>query len=60
MNLAEQITYHQDKYYNGTPEISDAEFDALWDKIKEESPDLPLLKEIGDTLVSSLVSLELP
>lgn len=49
MNLEEQIKYHQDKYYNESQEISDAEFDALWDKLKKEKPESPLLKEIGDT-----------
>ena len=49
MNLEEQIKYHQDKYYNETQEISDAEFDALLDKLLIEKPESPLLKDIGDT-----------
>ena len=34
--LAEQIAYHSDLYYNqAKTEISDAEFDTLWDELKQ-------------------------
>lgn len=46
--LAEQITYHQDLYYNGEPEISDDAFDALWDRLREIDPDHPALKKVGE------------
>ena len=36
--LEELIVYHQNAYYNGNAEISDAEFDALWDELKEKDP----------------------
>ncbi len=33
--LEKLIRYHQNLYYNGNPEISDGEFDLLWDRLKE-------------------------
>lgn len=47
--IEEKIKYHQEKYYNEDPEISDDEFDALWDQLKKEDPKNKLLKDIGDT-----------
>ncbi len=47
-HLAEQVAYHSDLYYNqAAPEISDAEFDALWDELKRLSPDNPQLSRVG-------------
>jgi DNA ligase (NAD+) len=45
--LAAQIAYHRDRYYNDQPEISDAEFDALEDRLRELAPDHPALAEVG-------------
>lgn len=45
--LAEQIRYHRDRYYNAQPEISDEEFDALEDRLRELAPDHPVLAEVG-------------
>ena len=46
--LAEQIAYHSDLYYNqATTEISDAEFDALWDELKGLEPNHPQLQRVG-------------
>jgi DNA ligase (NAD+) len=45
--LERLIKYHQDVYYNGEAEISDAEFDALWDELKGRVPNHPLLKRVG-------------
>jgi DNA ligase (NAD+) len=41
--LSEQISYHSDLYYNeASPEISDAEFDVLWDELKLEPKKSPI------------------
>ena len=46
--LAEQIAHHSNLYYNlATPEISDAEFDALWDELKSLDPNHPQLRRVG-------------
>jgi len=41
------IKRHQDLYYNGQPEISDADFDALWDELKALDPVNPILAKVG-------------
>ena len=38
LDLEKTIKKHQDLYYNAQPEISDAEFDALWDELKALDP----------------------
>src|SRR3990167_103712 len=48
-SLEEQIRFHREKYYNEDPAISDAEFDALEDKLREINPDDKVLAEIGST-----------
>lgn len=45
--LAELIKKYQASYYNGEGEISDAEFDKLWDELKVLDPDNPVLQKIG-------------
>ncbi|MFO8044108.1 MAG: NAD-dependent DNA ligase LigA [Alkalispirochaeta sp.] len=45
--LARLIEYHQDRYYNEQPEISDAEFDALWDELRVRAPDHPIFSRVG-------------
>ena len=46
--LSEQIAYHSDLYYNqAQSEISDAEFDALWDELKAIDPQHPQLQRVG-------------
>jgi DNA ligase (NAD+) len=36
--LERLVRYHQNLYYNGSPEISDADFDLLWDELKSLDP----------------------
>ena len=45
--LAAQVRHHRDLYYNRQPEISDEEFDALEDRLRELAPDHPVLGEVG-------------
>ena len=46
--LVEQIAHHSDLYYNqAKTEISDSEFDALWDELKQIAPDHPQLQRVG-------------
>jgi DNA ligase (NAD+) len=45
--LVRLIKGYQESYYNGEAEISDAEFDLLWDELKAIAPDNPLLKKVG-------------
>ena len=45
--LEKLIVKYQTSYYNGEGEISDAEFDALWDELKELDPKNPVLQKVG-------------
>ncbi|MBO7136724.1 MAG: DNA ligase (NAD(+)) LigA, partial [Spirochaetaceae bacterium] len=54
--LAELIEKYQKSYYTGEAEISDAEFDALWDELKQLAPDHPLLQKIGSDTSDQIVS----
>lgn len=45
--LATLIKKYQDSYYNGEAEISDAEFDRLWDELKALDPGNPVLQRVG-------------
>ncbi len=40
-----EIKRHQKLYYNGEPEISDEEFDALWDELESLDPGNPCSKQ---------------
>ena len=42
------IKKHQNLYYNSESEISDAEFDLLWDELKTLSPENEILKKVGE------------
>lgn len=45
--LAKLIKKYQDSYYNGEGEISDFEFDKLWDELKSLDPNNQVLKKVG-------------
>ena len=45
--LEEDIRRHRRLYYNKQPELSDAEFDELSDKLKERDPHSEALAEVG-------------
>ena len=45
--LERLIEKYQTSYYNGEAEISDGEFDLLWDELKSLSPDSEVLKKVG-------------
>ncbi len=45
--LEKLITRYQKSYYDGEGEISDAEFDKLWDELKALDPANPILHRVG-------------
>lgn len=45
--LENEIKKHQEAYYNGSPIISDAEFDALWDELYSMDPENELFEKVG-------------
>ena len=45
--LASLIKSYQESYYNGEAEISDPEFDLLWDELRKLAPDHPLFRKVG-------------
>jgi DNA ligase (NAD+) len=46
--LERLIVKYQKSYYDGEAEISDGEFDLLWDELKSLAPDSPVLKRVGE------------
>lgn len=44
--LESEIKRHRELYYNRSPEISDAEFDALVDELRPLAPGSTVLKEV--------------
>ncbi|MDR2596252.1 MAG: DNA ligase (NAD(+)) LigA, partial [Treponema sp.] len=45
--LEKLIQKYQTSYYNGEAEISDGEFDLLWEELENLAPDSEILKKIG-------------
>ena len=46
--LAGLLAHHSNLYYNqASPEITDAEYDSLFDELKQLSPDHPQLSKVG-------------
>lgn len=45
--LEQLIRYHNSLYMDGTPEITDAEYDALVEELKRKNPTNPVLLEVG-------------
>jgi DNA ligase (NAD+) len=45
--LERLIKKHQDLYYNGQPELSDAEFDELWDELARLDPGNSIFGVVG-------------
>ena len=59
LHLAETIRYHRELYYNqSSPEITDADFDALWDELKELDSDNAVLHEVGPEPLPGTVKIE--
>ena len=58
-SLAEQIAHHSNLYYNlAKPEISDAEFDRLWDELKGLDPHHPQLSRVGADIAPGSVKVD--
>jgi len=45
--LESLILKYQKSYYDGEAEISDGEFDLLWDELESLAPDSPVIKKVG-------------
>ena len=57
--LSSAIRYHRELYYNhSAPEISDADFDKLWDELKAIDPDNSVLHEVGPEPLPGTVKVE--
>ena len=58
-SLAEQIAHHSHLYYNlAQPELSDAEFDRLWDELKALDPHHPQLSRVGADIAPGSVKVD--
>ena len=52
--LQAQVEYHQHLYYNAQPEISDEEFDELWDELRLLDPNNEVFSKVGSDFDTSL------
>ena len=58
-SLAELIAHHSHLYYNlAQPELSDAEFDRLWDELKALDPHHPQLSRVGTDIAPGSVKVD--
>ena len=58
-SLAEQIAHHSHLYYNlAQSEISDAEFDRLWEELKALDPEHPQLSRVGADIAPGSVKVD--
>lgn len=55
IELEEKIKHYQKAYYNGNEEISDAEFDELWETLESNYPNSPLLAGVGQDSVTNKI-----
>ena len=53
--LESKIKRYQKAYYDGHEEISDAEFDKLWNELESSYPDSELLKVVGEDSVDKKI-----
>ena len=53
--LESKIKHYQKAYYDGYEEISDAEFDKLWNELESSYPDSELLKVVGEDSVDKKI-----
>lgn len=52
-DLTEQLQQAREAYYNGDPELSDAEYDALEDQLRELDPTNDFFKTVGARALTS-------
>ncbi|MHA1460394.1 MAG: NAD-dependent DNA ligase LigA [Promethearchaeota archaeon] len=52
--LQELVEYHQHLYYNAQPDISDEEFDKLWDELLSLDPKNEIFSKVGADFDTSL------
>jgi DNA ligase (NAD+) len=45
--LERLVAQYQRSYYDGEAEISDGEFDLLWDELRNLAPESPVLRKVG-------------
>ena len=59
-SLAQQIAHHSHLYYNlAEPELSDVEFDRLWDELKQLDPEHPQLSRVGADIAPGSVKVDI-
>ena len=58
-DLAKAIRYHRELYYNhAAPEISDREFDDMWNELQQLDPNNSVLHEVGPEPLPGTVKVE--